>query len=84
MRTRFKSAVVNSGTTSVTGYQQLGNTLYAVTTTRPATSYASTMPTSTNTVMFHRDRSAETSVHLYDARAIYDRLTRKYEIHLSR
>ncbi|MBC7939580.1 MAG: hypothetical protein H7Z19_07400 [Chitinophagaceae bacterium] len=75
---------VTPSTTSVTGYQQLGNTLYATTTTRPGTTTSLSLPTATNTVVMYRERPASSATLVLDARDIVQQLTRKYGITLQR
>ncbi len=75
---------VTPSTTSVSGYQKLGNTLYATTTTRPGVAYTTSMPTATSTVAMYRERPAASAVLVYDARDIYEELTRKYGVKVPR
>lgn len=71
-------------TTSVTGYQQLGNTVYATTTTRPGTTTTLALPTATHTVLMCRERAAAAAVLMLDARDIAEQLSRKYGVTLPR
>lgn len=71
-------------TTAVTGYQQLGNTLYETRTTRPGTTYTTAMPSSTNTIVLFKGKPADQTVLVYDARDIYEQLTTRYEIRQER
>jgi len=71
---------VTPSTTSVTGYQQLGNTLYATTTTRPGTTTTLSLPTATHTVVIYRERPAASAALVLDAREVVQQLTRKYGI----
>lgn len=71
-------------TTNVSGYQQLGNTVYATTTTRPGTTTTLSLPTATNTVAMYSARPATSAALVLDARDIVQQLTRKYGITLQR
>ncbi len=75
---------VTPSTTSVDGYQQLGNTLYATSTTRPGTTTSLSLPTASNTVVMYRERPATPAALVLDAREIVQQLARKYGITLHR